>query len=243
VSKAQIKNDSASYEDYKNVFLDYIKSNIVKSYLRLKISSVNFKDVEEPGDNKKKDMIKEISKKITHKRNVAFMYAYVLALYYNNMNLIPKTVNEGLEFEYALTKEAFNRISGLGNKYISKDPEDEAKDVWKIFKNSADYEELAKILNEDFEIFRRLITHISSHVQKLFKNGSIKPEKVDMIKNIGKREVFEKNMKMNQAELKKKSGTGVCGLIAEYIDTCLDPSSIENKPDLEFGPYYEKHER
>jgi hypothetical protein len=140
VSKAQIKNDSASYEDYKNVFLDYIKSNIVKSYLRLKISNVNFKDTDEPGDNKKKEIIKDMSKKLTHKRNVAFLYAYVLALYYNNTNLIPKTVNDGLEFEYALTKEAFDRISGLGNKYISKDPEDEAKDVWKIFKGSAEYE-------------------------------------------------------------------------------------------------------
>jgi hypothetical protein len=64
-----------------------------------------------------------------------------------------------------------------------------------------------------------------------------------MIKNIGKREVFEKNMRLNQAELKKKSGTGVCGLIAEYIDTCLDPSTIEKNSDLEFGPFYEKNER
>ena len=113
-----------------------------------------------------------------------------------------------------MTKEAFDRISNLGNKYVSKDPEDEAKDVWKIFKSSGEYEELAKILNDDFEIFRRLIAHTSAQVQKLFKSGNIKPEKVDMIKNIGKREVFEKNMRLNQAELKKKSGTGVCGLIA-----------------------------
>lgn len=46
--------------------------------------------------NKNKDLIKDISRILTHKRNIAFLYAYVLALYYNNDKLIPKTVNEGM---------------------------------------------------------------------------------------------------------------------------------------------------
>jgi hypothetical protein len=79
------------------VFLDYIKNNIVKSYLRLNIKEINFKEPEEPmSSNKNKDLIKQISMKLTHKRNVTFLYAYVLALYYNNDKLIPKAVNEGM---------------------------------------------------------------------------------------------------------------------------------------------------
>lgn len=53
--KKQINNESASYTDYKQVFLEYIKSNIVKSYLRFNMSEVNFKEPHEPGEEHKKE--------------------------------------------------------------------------------------------------------------------------------------------------------------------------------------------
>ncbi len=96
--------------------------------------------------NKNKELIKKISIKLTHKRNAALLYAYVLALYYENDKLIPKTVNEGMQFEYGLTKLAFNRIAILGSTYINKSPEEYSKQDWGIFKRSAQYEEMSKIL-------------------------------------------------------------------------------------------------
>ncbi len=105
--------------------------------------------------NKNKDLIKQISMKLTHKRNVTFLYAYVLALYYNNDKLIPKAVNEGMQFEYGLTKQAFNRIATLGSTYITKSPEEYSKENWEIFKKSAQYEEMSKILSYDYQILHR----------------------------------------------------------------------------------------
>ena len=101
------------------------------------MSDVNFKEPEEPGNDKNKKLVEEISKKLTHKRNVAFFYAYVLALYYNNDKLIPKSVNQGMEFEYAMAKKAFNRIANIGATYITKEPPEYNKEVWKIFQQSA----------------------------------------------------------------------------------------------------------
>ena len=77
-----------------------------------------------------------------------------------------------------------------------------------------------------------LIGHISSEVQKCYKNGQVKPEKVEIIKNIDKPNVFEDMMKINQKELKKKSNTGVCGLIGFYIDLCINPKEIEENEYL-----------
>ena len=94
--------------------MEYLKNNIVKSYLRFHMSDVNFKEPEEPGNDKNKKLVEEISKKLTHKRNVAFFYAYVLALYYNNDKLIPKSVNQGMEFEYAVQP----RPEGLAQAFV-----------------------------------------------------------------------------------------------------------------------------
>jgi hypothetical protein len=44
------------------------------------------------------ETIKQIQNKISHRRNIAFMYAYMLVLYYKNINVIPETVNNCMEF-------------------------------------------------------------------------------------------------------------------------------------------------
>lgn len=67
-------------------------------------------------------MIKQIQNKISHKRNIAFMFAYMLVLYYKNVDVIPKTVNQCMEFEYALVMKAYTTIASLGSTYFYKDP-------------------------------------------------------------------------------------------------------------------------
>ena len=62
------------------------------------------------------------------------MYAYVLALFYSNEKLMPKTVNSGMEFEYALARQAFKEIADIGGIYFSKDPTDYSKNEWQTFK-------------------------------------------------------------------------------------------------------------
>lgn len=75
-----------------------MKTNIVKSYLRFDMTEVKFKDACEPTDLNQIQLIKQIQNKISHKRNIAFMYAYMLVLYYKNISVIPPTVNHCMEF-------------------------------------------------------------------------------------------------------------------------------------------------
>ena len=78
--------------------MEYVRTNIVKSYLRFNMQEVNFKESMEPTETKKMQLIKNIQKRISHKRNIAFMYAYIVILYYKNTNIIPPTVNKNMEF-------------------------------------------------------------------------------------------------------------------------------------------------
>ena len=74
---------------------------MVKAYLRLNMSTdINFKESYEPFGEKTKNIVEEVSKEITHKRNIAFLYLYILALFYKNSNdnLIYKDVNKHMEF-------------------------------------------------------------------------------------------------------------------------------------------------
>ena len=72
---------------------------MVKTYLRLNMSDVSFKESLEPGEDKLKLIVEKISQEITHKRNIAFLYLYVLALFYknNNENLFDEGVNKYME--------------------------------------------------------------------------------------------------------------------------------------------------
>jgi hypothetical protein len=60
--------------------------------------------------------VDKISKEITHKRNIAFLYLYVLALYYKNKDqgLFDEEVNRFMEFEYALVLRAYGLIYAIG---------------------------------------------------------------------------------------------------------------------------------
>lgn len=102
------------------------------------------------------------------------MYAYVLALYYNNDKLIPKSVNQGMEFEYALAKNAFNKIAKIGATYITKEPPEYPKDVWKTFQASAEFDELSKILNLDYKVLQTYIFVLTQSDPTNFKRGTKK---------------------------------------------------------------------
>lgn len=69
---------------------------MVKAYLRLNMSDISFKESYEPSEEKLKEIVEKISQQITHKRNIAFLYLYVLALYYKNknQNLFDEDVNK-----------------------------------------------------------------------------------------------------------------------------------------------------
>lgn len=84
--------EGKGYSEYTNIFIEYVKLNIVKSYLRFNMTEVNFKEEMEPNADQS-ELIKSIQKRITHKRNVAFMYAYILVLYYKNIKLLPPQCN------------------------------------------------------------------------------------------------------------------------------------------------------
>lgn len=68
------------------------------------------------------------------------MYAYMLVLYYKNPNVIPPTVNQCMQFEYALVIKAYSTIANLGSAYFYKDPPDYDPKTWAIFKSSSSYE-------------------------------------------------------------------------------------------------------
>ena len=77
-----------------------MQTHMVKAYLRLNMSDVAFKESYEPSEEKLKETVDKISKEITHKRNIAFLYLYVLALYYKNKDqgLFDEEVNRFMEF-------------------------------------------------------------------------------------------------------------------------------------------------
>ena len=62
------------------------------------MQEVDFKESFEPTDTNQLNIIKSIQNKITHKRNIAFMYAYMLVLYYKNQNVLPPKMNQCMEF-------------------------------------------------------------------------------------------------------------------------------------------------
>lgn len=68
------------------------------------------------------------------------MFAYMLVLYYKNVDVIPKTVNQCMEFEYALVMKAYTTIASLGSTYFYKDPAQYDPKTWSIFKSSSSYE-------------------------------------------------------------------------------------------------------
>ena len=83
------------------------------------------------------------------------MYAYMLILYYKNVNIIPAGVNQNMEFEFALTMKAFSIVGVVGSTYFNKDPSDYPPNEWAVFKKSASYEELKKVLMTDFKILQK----------------------------------------------------------------------------------------
>lgn len=112
-----------SLEDVKKKFFDYMQTHMVKTYLRLNMSDVSFKESfqpYEPNEEKLKEIVQKISQQITHKRNIAFLYLYVLALYYKNknQNLFDPEVNKCMELEYALVLKAYTLIESIGNEYF-----------------------------------------------------------------------------------------------------------------------------
>jgi hypothetical protein len=140
-------------EEVKQKFFDYMQTHMVKAYLRLNMSDVAFKDSLEPGEEKLKEIVEKISQEITHKRNIAFLYLYVLALFYKNKNeqLFDEEVNKYMEFEYGLVLKAYNLIYATGNEYFS-DKNKEQPYEFQVFKKSSNYDELEKILSHDLVI-------------------------------------------------------------------------------------------
>ena len=51
--------------------------------------------------------------------------------------------------------KAFSIVGVVGSTYFNKDPPDYAPNEWAIFKNSASYEELKKVLMTDFKILQK----------------------------------------------------------------------------------------
>ena len=76
--------------------MEYVKTNIVKSYLRFNMQEVDFKESMEPTETKHIELIKNIQNRISHKRNIAFLYAYMLILYFKNVNIIPQSFNQNM---------------------------------------------------------------------------------------------------------------------------------------------------
>lgn len=76
--------------------MEYVKTNIVKSYLRFNMEGVAFKDEMEPTDVNQIELIKKIQNQISHKRNIAFLYAYMIVLYYKNTDIMPQTFNQNM---------------------------------------------------------------------------------------------------------------------------------------------------
>lgn len=97
-----------------------MQTHVVKTYLRLNMNNINFRQSYEPSDDSKK-IVEQISKQITHKRNISFMYLYVLALFYKNQTegLFAIDANKYMDFEYALVLKAFGSIYIVGNQYFS----------------------------------------------------------------------------------------------------------------------------
>ncbi len=83
------------------------------------------------------------------------MYAYMLVLYYKNLHVVPQTVNKCMEFEYALVFKAYSAISTLGSAYFYNEPKDYDPGAWAAFKGSSSYEELKKVLMNDYKILQK----------------------------------------------------------------------------------------
>ena len=76
--------------------MEYVKTNIVKSYLRFNMQEVNFKESMEPTKTQHIELIKNIQNRISHKRNIAFLYAYMLILYFKNSSMMPPGFNQNM---------------------------------------------------------------------------------------------------------------------------------------------------
>lgn len=83
------------------------------------------------------------------------MYAYMLVLFYKNASVLPPSVNQCMQFEYALVIKAYSTIANLGSAYFYKDPTDYDPKTWVVFKNSSSYEELKKVLMSDYKILQK----------------------------------------------------------------------------------------
>ena len=57
-----VLNEPKSYNEFKLYFLEYVKTNIVKSYLRFNMTEVAFKESLEPTDDEKMTIIEKIQK-------------------------------------------------------------------------------------------------------------------------------------------------------------------------------------
>lgn len=150
-----VNTEPKGYDELKNIFTEYVKTNIVKSYLRFNMHEVNFKNSIEPTETSQIELIKSIHTRISHKRNIGFMYAYMLVLYYKNATILPPDFNQNMEFEFALTMKAFAVVGKVGSSYFNKDPTDYNAAEWAVFKESASYEELRKVLMTDFKILQK----------------------------------------------------------------------------------------
>ncbi len=76
-----------------------MKHNLIQSYLKpYATKDVKFRtsfDFEDTSNKEESDKIAQI---IRFERNLAFMLAYILVLYYDNTNILPTSFNNCMQF-------------------------------------------------------------------------------------------------------------------------------------------------
>lgn len=115
-------------------------------------AEVNFAPNEKPlgMTDKSKDELETEGEvhQLTHRRNVAFLHLYVLAMYNKNLLLVPKEVNTFMEFEYGLIRRTYDIIKKVCEDFEINNQQ--GKPRWLEYKKTPQYAELKTLLAKDY---------------------------------------------------------------------------------------------
>ena len=103
-----MKELKADYNQMVSMFMQYMKHNVVRGYLKLNLSEeakckvdlTQFQPSEIP---QYRSSMLEVFHHMLHERNIAFFFNYILYIYYNNASALKK-LNSKCELEYVIVK-------------------------------------------------------------------------------------------------------------------------------------------
>ena len=155
-----LKDLKADYNQVVNMFLQYLKHNVVRGYLKLHLSEeaqskVDLSQFQPSEINEFRAKMLDIFNRMLHERNIAFFFNYILFIYYNNLKSLPKKFNCNGELEFAVVKSSKELIEEIGKKYFAVEcPHGIEPEVWALFKKTSDFYNIKSIISADYQVVK-----------------------------------------------------------------------------------------